>query len=187
MPFLLGILATVGVIVLAGAVVVWSGAYNFAATDPHSPAFRSVIDAALHQSVAERAADLQAPASFTPEQIRSGAQEFMEYCVHCHGAPGVKPHEWTTGMSPNPPALSRAATQWSTAEIFWIVKHGIKMTGMPPFGDSESDRTIWNIAGFVERLPSMSPQQYAKLKQSLSAESGNGGGHGHGSGEGHSH
>ena len=63
-------------------------------------------------------------------------------------------------MVPDPPDLAHAAEEWSTAEIFWIVKHGIKMSGMPPFGDGHEDRTIWNIAAFVDRLPAMTPEQY---------------------------
>lgn len=173
MRFALGFAAAVLLAILTCAIVVWTGAYNFAASEAHAGAVRSMIDTALHQSVAARADGLQAP-PLSQADLRNGAREFGEYCVHCHGAPGVEPHEWTTGMRPDPPSLSEAAREWSTEEIFWIVKHGIKMTGMPAFGDTESDRTIWQIAGFVNRLPQISPSEYARLQAQLGSGQGDG-------------
>lgn len=182
MRYLIGFIGALLLLGMVGGLVVWSGAYNFAASEAHAGAVRSVIDTALHKSVASRADALEAP-TFTQNDLRRGAREFAEYCVHCHGAPGVQPHEWTTGMRPDPPSLSRAAREWTTEEIFWIVKHGIKMTGMPAFGDTESDETIWQIAGFVDRLPELSAPEYARLQAQLGSEEA--GGHAHGSGHGH--
>lgn len=183
MRFLAGFVSAFLLMVIAGAIIVWTGAYNFAASEAHAGSVRSVIDTALQQSVQCRADELRAPANFTPAQLREGFQEFTEYCVHCHGAPGSKPHEWTTGMRPAPPDLSRASRDWTLEQTFWIVKHGIKMTGMPAFGDTESDRTIWNIAAFVKRLPNMTAQEYGQLRaQAGGSESG-----GHGDGHAHSH
>ena len=182
MRYLIGFIGALVLLLVVGGLVVWTGAYNFAATEAHAGAVRSVIDTALHKSVASRADALEAP-KFTEADLRHGAREFAEYCVHCHGAPGVKPHEWATGMRPDPPALSRAAREWTTEEIFWIAKHGIKMTGMPAFGDTESDETIWHIAGFVKRLPQLSAAEYARLQGELSSKEG--GGHAHKSGHQH--
>ena len=182
MRYLTGFIAALVLAVVVGALVIWTGAYNFAASDAHAGAVRSLIDTALHKSVASRADALEAP-QLTAADIRHGAREFAEYCVHCHGAPGVKPHEWTTGMRPDPPPLPRAAREWSVEEIFWIVKHGIKMTGMPAFGDTESDKTIWHIAGFVNRLPQMSAAEYARLQADFQSEEK--GGHGHGASHQH--
>lgn len=156
------VVATLLILIAAGLIVVYTGAYNVAASDGHAPITRWAFDTTMKNSIRARADGLTPP-EFTPAGLREGAHEFQEYCVHCHGGPGVKPHEWASGMLPNPPELSHAAEEWSTAEIFWIVKHGIKMSGMPPFGEGHSDRTVWNIAGFVERLPAMTPEQYRAL------------------------
>jgi mono/diheme cytochrome c family protein len=53
---------------------------------------------------------------------------------------------------------------WSTANLFWIVKNGIKMTGMPAFGPTHDDKTIWNIVAFVNQLPNMTAEQYRALE-----------------------
>ena len=169
MRYLAGFVGAILIFLIAGALVVWLGLYNFAASEAHPGAVRSAIDTALHNSVARRARGLQAPQE-TREGLREGAREFIEYCVHCHGAPGVEPHEWASGMRPNPPDLARAANDWSTEQVFWIVKHGIRMTGMPPFGDSESDETIWRIAAFVKRLPQIDAPTFARLDRELGSE-----------------
>jgi mono/diheme cytochrome c family protein len=89
------------------------------------------------------------------------AFEYKEYCQHCHAGPGVERAEWAGGMRPRPPHLTEAAAHWELAEIFWLVKHGAKMTGMPAFGPGHDDATLWGIAAFVKRLPAMTPEQYA--------------------------
>ena len=66
------------------------------------------------------------------------------------------------GLSPPPPDLAKAAPLYSPAELFWIVKHGIKMTGMPAWSD-HSDEELWATVAFLEKLPGMSEQDYARL------------------------
>jgi mono/diheme cytochrome c family protein len=85
-------------------------------------------------------------------------------CVGCHGAPGKDPSEIGKGLRPRPPDLAKAALQLDKGELFWIVKNGIKMAGMPAFGATHRDRTIWNIVGFVqEQLPNLTAEQYQDL------------------------
>lgn len=170
-----GILGTLLALAAIGLIVVYTGAYNVAATDGHTPLARWAFDTTMKNSVRSRAAGLEAP-EFTPAGLRAGAREFAEYCVHCHGGPGAEPHEWASGMLPNPPRLSHAAETWSVEEIFWIAKHGIKMSGMPPFAD-EGDEALWNIAAFVDRLPAMTAEEYRALTGG--SEGGGHGGHTH--------
>jgi mono/diheme cytochrome c family protein len=84
-------------------------------------------------------------------------------CEHCHAGPGVERAAWAAGMRPRPPHLTEKAAGWSPQEVFWIVKHGVRMTGMPAFGPSHDERTLWAIAAFVKELPAMTPERYAEL------------------------
>jgi mono/diheme cytochrome c family protein len=172
MRFLSGFLAALGLLFIVGLAIVWSGAYNVAATAGHTGPVRWIFDTTLHYSVESRADEVP-QALFRNADLQAGFRDFQEYCVHCHGAPGVETHEWASGMVPNPPELSKAVSQWSQREIFWIVKHGIKMTGMPAFGDSESDETIRNITAFVDRMEGMSPEKYSALRQQWASSGGN--------------
>lgn len=117
----------------------------------------------MQNSVRSRAADIPAQERFTAEALRAGGSEYKAMCQQCHGGPGVSRAEWAEGLVPLPPDLSKTAAEWQSNEIYWIVTHGIKMTAMPAFGGSHDEQTLWNIAGFVERLPGMTPEQYAAL------------------------
>jgi hypothetical protein len=74
-------------------------------------------------------------------------------CVICHSAPGIEQSEISKGQNPEPPDLGEEVLKSSREELFWIVKNGLKMTGMPAFGLSPSDREIGDIVGFITRLP----------------------------------
>ncbi|WP_206436043.1 c-type cytochrome [Altericroceibacterium xinjiangense] len=158
---LLGALAAVVLLLLVALIVVVTGAYNVAATDRHAPLVGWALDTTMQNSVESRAADLPAPVAFTPEMIAAGAGEYKAMCEHCHGGVGAGRAGWAKLMRPHPPALAEAASEWEPAEVFWIVNHGIKMSGMPAFGATHDEQTIWNIAGFVKMLPEMSAAEYA--------------------------
>jgi mono/diheme cytochrome c family protein len=83
-------------------------------------------------------------------------------CVTCHGAPGVDREEIGKGLNPEPPRLEKIVANWTDAELFWTVKNGIRMTGMPGFGGTHTDAEVRSIVSFVRRLPRMSPQEYQR-------------------------
>ncbi|HEV7264749.1 MAG TPA: cytochrome c [Falsiroseomonas sp.] len=155
-----GVLAVAGVV---GLTVVYSGAYNVAATEEHASFTRWAFDTTFHNSVERRAADVTAPSAVTPGMIAAGAQAYKSMCQHCHAGPGVERAVWVSGMRPRPPHLAEAAAMWEPREVYWLVRHGVKMSGMPAFGPSHDDRTIWSIAAFVKELPAMTPDRYASL------------------------
>src|SRR3546814_17239540 len=93
-------------------------------------------------------------------------------CAHCHGGIGASRAGWAETMRPKPPALAHAAQGWSLEEVNWIVDHGIKMSGMPAFGGTHEEATIWNIAAFVKALPEMSAEQYASYPAEHGEEEG---------------
>ncbi len=148
--------------ILIAIAVAYTGAYNVAATEQHTSSVRWLFDTTFENSIKARAASIKAP-SITPEMVSAGADAYKSMCQHCHAGPGTEPEKWALGMRPRPPHLTEAAKHWKPNEIFWLVKHGAKMTGMPAFGLTHDDRQIWNIASFVSRLPAMSPERYAQL------------------------
>ncbi|MEX2365632.1 MAG: cytochrome c, partial [Pseudohongiellaceae bacterium] len=86
-------------------------------------------------------------------------------CVGCHLAPGKDTSEIHQGLSPQPPKLAKRAKQRTLEEIFWVTRHGIKMTGMPAWGVTHDDTQLWAIAAFVKQLPELSAEQYQAMKQ----------------------
>jgi mono/diheme cytochrome c family protein len=160
---LAGALLLLLVLAIGGLAVAYTGFYDVSASAGHTTAGRWALSTTMQNSVRSRAADIRAPERFTPAAILAGGSEYKAMCQQCHGGPGVTRSEWAEGLVPLPPDLTKAAADWRPNEIYWIVRHGIKMTAMPAFGGSHDEETLWNIAGFVEQLPRMTPEQYAAL------------------------
>ena len=166
--FFVMITVAVGIVILGAAAFVFTASYNVAATDPHSRLMQWMLHTTMHRSVTARANSIHPPAQFTQEQVREGALEFGEMCAPCHGAPGKERGEMGKGLNPSPPDLAEVGSEWSSAEIFWIVKNGIKMTGMPAFGPTHPDDLLWSIVAFVRQLPQVTPEDYKKIENTLS-------------------
>jgi mono/diheme cytochrome c family protein len=154
-----GVLATLLLMVLVAAVVAYSGGYNVAASSGHSAGVRWLFQTTMQASVRSRAGS-DGGSPLAGGNVAAGAHEFKAMCEHCHGGAGVGPAEWSRGMLPRPPKLTEAAADWKQQELFWIIQHGIKDTGMPSFGETHDEATLGNIAAFVHRLPGMTPEQY---------------------------
>lgn len=176
-PFGLGVAAgALGVVLLAavvGLIVVYTGAYNVAATEEHSSFGRWAFDTTFHRSITARAADTEPPSNLAA-MVEQGATEYKEMCQHCHGGVGVERDEWARGMRPRPPLLKERAAEWEPKEVFWLVKHGAKMTGMPAFGSTHEDETLWGIVAMVKELPAMTPDRYAALGEHPSTDASHG-------------
>lgn len=162
------------VVVVAG--VVYSGVINVGADDPHFPAVHALLSTARERSIAVRARDIEVPDLTDEELIRSGAGNYHSMCIGCHLAPGLSETELSRSLYPAPPDLSQAGTNGNPAAAFWIIKHGIKASGMPAWGKSMGDEYIWGMVAFLEQLPTLDVQEYQELVASSA-------GHQHGGGE----
>ncbi len=158
-----GLVAAV-VVVLLGAAFVYSGIFNVAADEPHWSVTRRLLETTRERSIALRAREVGAPPSLEdPELVAMGAEEYGEMCTGCHLAPGMKDSEIRAGLYPKPPNLVEHGKDRTPAQDFWIVKHGLKMTGMPAWGATHDDRTIWSMVAFLQKLPQLSSAQYREL------------------------
>jgi hypothetical protein len=83
-------------------------------------------------------------------------------CIDCHLAPDAKESEIREGLYPQPPNLTEQIDA-SPAEMFWVIKHGIKMSAMPAWGKTHDDGSIWGIVAFLQKLPELTPEQYQAL------------------------
>ena len=161
MKLLIGLAA---LLVAVAAAIFYAGVYDISATDPHLGATHWLLDAGMRRSVRQRAARLTVPDLEHPGQIERGLALYRQHCVQCHGAPGVPPEPFALGMTPAPANLVHAAREWPPAEIFWIVKEGIKMTGMPAWRYRMADDDVWAVVSFMRQLPKLSPDEYRSRK-----------------------
>ncbi len=157
--------AEVVLLVAVALIVMYSGVVNVAAVKPDPAVMDWFLGTTSDNSVRHHAAGMPVSPTYKAPDLAEGYEHFNEMCVTCHGAPGVERSEAGQGLNPSPPDLAESVTDMSPSEVFWVVKNGIKMTGMPGFGPTHSDEKIWNIAAFVKRLPEMTPEQYAAMGQ----------------------
>lgn len=177
----IGVLLAVSVVVavLAAGAFVYAGIYNVAATDPHWGVVYKVLEAVRVNSIKAHAKGIVPPTNLNDEAtVVMGTDHFAAHCAVCHGAPGAPKGDIAHGLYPQPPDLAHAAAHLTPAELFWTVKNGLKMTGMPSWKD-HSDAEIWSTVAFMQRLPGMTAEEYGKLIMS-SMNMNMGGEHQHG-------
>lgn len=178
---LLTVVSVLVALVAVAAVVIAMGVYNVAADEPHTSLVFRTLEGARERSISVRADEIEAPPLEDPAMVRRGAGNYDAMCVGCHLAPGKADSELRAGLYPMPPDLTKH-THLEPADTFWVIKHGIKSTGMPAWGKSMKDPYIWDLVAFVRTLPSLSAEQYTAEVEASE-------GHSHGGGEsiGHSH
>jgi mono/diheme cytochrome c family protein len=159
---LLSVIGVVALVLITGAFFAASGLYNIAADVPHAAFVHDFMGYVRDRSIAAHAADIRVPRLDNKDMIAKGASHYDAMCTGCHLAPGMEENEMRPGMNPKPPLLAEGDFG-TPAETFWVVKHGIKMTGMPAWGVTHSDEEIWNIVAFLQLLPKLSPAEYRAL------------------------
>jgi mono/diheme cytochrome c family protein len=164
--------------VAAVAVWIYSGSYNVSANQEPAKFEDWVMATFRDRSIEVRSEGLTAPALDDEARVRTGYSIFSTHCVTCHGAPGVWPDDLAMGLYPVPPSLDSPGVQDAEdGELFWIVKNGIKLTGMPAFGPMQTDDDLWSVVAFLRRLPHLSPEQYKAMRaQEEPMPEGEGGG-----------
>ena len=159
------VLLTLGAVALAALIALGAlvgGLYDISATDQHLAPTYWAIDTASRQSVKLRARSIAVPPLGDPARIERGLALYREHCVQCHGAPGVAPEPFALGMTPSAASLVHTARTWTPGEIYWTVRNGFKMTGMPAWEYRLVEDELWDVVAFVMALPAISPVEYKR-------------------------
>jgi mono/diheme cytochrome c family protein len=164
---MLGAIVLVAVVAaLGGFGFVYSGAYNIGADSPHTKLVYWLLETTRDQSVAAHARDVpQAPDLADPARIAAGAGLYAEMCSGCHLAPGMEETEIAQGLYPAAPDFAQG-NDLSPQEQFWVIKHGIKASGMAAWGKTHSDTLIWDMVAFLQHEGKLTPEQYQALVKS---------------------
>jgi mono/diheme cytochrome c family protein len=158
----LAFIGFLGIVVGVGAAVFFLGGFFSVAATSEDPGIVNWALIQVRQASIARHAKEVAPVALDDAAVRAGARAFaVRGCVHCHGAPGVEWSKFSEGLRPDPPDLKDIVNAREPRDLFWVVKNGIKMTGMPGFGLVEvPDPEIWNIVAFLKKLPTVSPADF---------------------------
>jgi cytochrome c553 len=156
-------LALGAVLAALGFLFLWSGLYSVAASRGHWAVMEWVLTFAMRNSVKTHAIAIEAPPLDRADLVALGAAHFHSGCASCHGAPGVPISPIAGAMLPPPPDLAVQMRPWRDRELFWIVKNGIKYTGMPAWAAQQRDDEVWALVAFVRRLPALDARRYREL------------------------
>jgi len=157
----IAISCTIALIAVLG--FAYSGIYDVSAGSSHSGVVNWLLSTTSHASIERRAKDIEVPDLSDDAMARAGVNDFNDMCAGCHGAPGRDPEAMGQGLNPLPPDLAESAAEMSPAELFWVTKNGIKMTGMPEWGATHDDDAIWPVVALMTRLPELNASQYQEL------------------------
>ena len=164
MKILFVLFIIVGLLIAAIAAFVWTGSYNVAASVPHWKITHWFLEKVREQSISAHSRGTIVPSLNNPKLVETGFKNYHEMCRLCHGAPGYSRTEIAKGLYPGPPDLTkRDEERPSDTKVYWVIKNGIKMTGMPAFGPTHSEDELLGIVAFLKRLPNLKPEKYRSL------------------------
>ncbi len=160
---LLAFIGAIAVIVALAAAGYFFGGFWSVAENQDDPAIVSWALASVRGASVAQHATAAPPANLDePATVQAGARAYATIgCVNCHGGPGVKWAKFSEGLKPVPADLVAMAKARSASQLFWVIKNGVKFTGMPSFGlAGASDQDLWSIVAFVRKLPTVTDADY---------------------------
>ncbi len=166
---IVSLLAVMGIV--SAATVMYSGIVNVAADEPHSDFVYWLLEETRKNSISRAAANIKVPDLSSPDLLLAGGSDYEFMCSSCHLKPQQTESDMSLGLYPAPPNLAiihdehhgDIDEEQKAREYYWIIKHGIKASGMPAWGLTHDDQRIWAMVAFLQRLPTLTPEQYQIL------------------------
>jgi mono/diheme cytochrome c family protein len=163
MKILTTLLIAAAFVALGAIGFAYSGLYDHRASTPHSGVVHWLLSTTSHNSIERQANEVIVPDLSDTALAHAGINDFDAMCVACHGAPGKDPEAMGQGLNPRAPDLVESAAHMNPAELFWVTKHGIRMTGMPAWGATHDDDALWPVVAFMTTLPDLDAEGYQAL------------------------
>jgi mono/diheme cytochrome c family protein len=148
----------------AGTVFFVRGYFNVSATQPVSALEEGMAIRIRDASIRRRAPKGFQPPEATPDLLSRGRERYRQSCLICHGAPGLSDPHIGSALNPPAPNLTLDTQARPHGELFWITKHGLRMTGMPGFASIYTDSEIGEIVAFLRHLKDLSEAERRAMK-----------------------
>jgi hypothetical protein len=171
------------IFIIGSVVFIYSGLYPMGADVTHNSLTTLALETLRERSIARAANGIDVPKDLdTSHRILKGGADYNDMCASCHLSPGKTQSDFTLGLYPSPPNLTLDEDEndngdhniglYTQQRQFWIIKHGIKASGMPAWAPGHDDERIWNMVAFLKRLPELSPEQYEILTVRTNSSNG---------------
>lgn len=169
--FALGVVTAIVVLGLGGWSYLKLGLAGVEA-DESAPHWENrLMSSAVRASVHRGAAKIQSKVPTRDENLVAGGKLYVNGCAGCHGELGKPPRPHRILYTPIP-QLPEVGTQYSSAEVFWVVEHGIRRTGMSAYGPFYSEEQIWDIATFIEHIKNLPPGALERIQSETAKDAG---------------
>lgn len=170
----LEVAAILAVLGLGGFLVAASGIMPIKASSGHWPITVWFLKFSMHRSFSTHSLGVKVPRLGEPGMVMRGAGHYETGCRPCHGSPDLPQPRIAAAMLPVPPYLPKVIHEWEPAELFSVVKHGVKLTGMPAWPTQQRDDEVWAMVAFLLEMPELNAEEYRRLVHGGTPETGAG-------------
>lgn len=145
------------ILLLSALAVMRLGLMPANADGNHSSLEAKIMPVVLHASIARHASGDTNPISVNEENLKAAVGTYKEFCARCHSTPGGDPSVYGQSFYPQAPQLLEGRPNYTDAQLFWLIKHGIRNTGMPAWGAMLSDDEIWQLVSLLANSHDLPP------------------------------
>ena len=168
LKFLLGFAVAVLVVLTTGFCYVRFGFVDPRADLPVDWLESQVAMPALDAAVDRRAPEAQNPLQPTDANLMAGMKTYQSNCASCHGDIQHSHAAFGDAFSPRAPQLVEDAPDMPENQNFYIIQHGIRLSGMPAWKRALNGQEIWQVTTFLSHTGKLPPQVAAEWKKSAS-------------------
>ena len=154
---LIGAVLTLALLLLSALVVTRLGLMPVSADGTHSRLEARIMPVLLHASIARHASREANPVPLDEDNLKAGVDTYKAMCARCHSTPQGNPSVYGQSFYPPAPQLPKGMAQYTDSQLFWLIKHGIRNTGMPAWGGMLSDDEIWQIVSLLQNSQDLPP------------------------------
>jgi len=159
---LLGAVLILTILLLAALAITRLGLMPVSADGPHSRLEARIMPAVLHASIVRHASGETNPLPLNEDNLKAGVDTYKAMCARCHSTPGGNPSVYGQSFYPPAPQLAKGMAQYTDSQLFWLIKHGIRNTGMPAWSGMLSDEEIWQIVSLLKNSQDLPPSVEAQ-------------------------
>jgi mono/diheme cytochrome c family protein len=159
---LLGAVLTLALLLLSALVVTRLGLMPVSADGIHSRLEARIMPMVLHASIVRHASGDTSPVPLNEDNLKAGVDTYKAMCVRCHSTPEGNASVYGQSFYPPAPQLPKGMAQYTDSQLFWLIKHGIRNTGMPALGGMLSDEEIWQIVSLLKNSQDLPPSVEAE-------------------------
>jgi len=162
---LLGAVLILAMLVLAALAITSLGLMPVSADGPHSNLEARIMPAVLHASISRHAPQGTNPVLLNEDNLKAGVDTYKAMCARCHSTPEGKGSIYGQSFYPPAPQLPKGMAQYTDSQLFWVIKHGIRNTGMPAWGSMLSDEEVWQLVSLLKNSQDLPPSVEAQWNE----------------------